>query len=60
MPQYRDERRIRSDRTKEHGVIVVWKLLFVMELLVEWGWIRCGNTLMVAVPADCYGHLGLL
>lgn len=40
--------------------IVVWNLLFVMELLVEWGWIRCGNTLMVAVPADCYGHLGLL
>ena len=60
MPQYRDERRIRSDRTKEHGVIVVWNLLFVMELLVEWGWIRCGNTLMVVAPADCYGHLGLL
>ena len=40
--------------------IVVWNLLFVMELLVEWGWIRCGNTLMVVVPADCYGHLGLL
>ena len=22
--------------------------------------VRCGNTLMVVVPADCYGHLGLL
>lgn len=33
-----------SDVTKEIGV----------------GTVRCGNTLMVAVPADCYGHLGLL